>query len=303
MESNCSYNIRLSGVHTALIMPFKDNKIDYHQLEKLVEFQYQNSIDGIVVHGTTGEAPTMTDSEFVESCNFILQNWQKKLHITIGVSKNSTADVLRKIDLLQHAPDALLITPPAYSKPTQEGILRHFEAICKHTKIPVILYNVPGRTVSDIMPQTFANLVSGFDNIVAIKDATGSLARMSEEQYVLRNIKRPFAMITGDDQITPHFMLSGGDGVISVISNCLPRETKQMVTLLLACEKEKAYAIYFKMFNLIRLLFVESNPIPIKYIMYKMGFCDLEYRLPMCQPSTSLMADIDVELKVLNLIQ
>lgn len=295
--------MQLSGVHTALIMPFKDGKIDYRNLEKLIESQHKSGIDGIVIHGTTGEAPTITDSEFAESCKFVLENWRSKLFITIGVSKNSTAEVLRKIDLLKDAPGAFLITPPAYSKPSQEGIFGHFEAICKHTNIPIILYNVPGRTISDIMPATLSKLVCSFNNIIAIKDATGSLARMSEEQYALHNVNKTIALLTGDDQTIPHFLLSGGNGVISVVSNCVPTEVKQMVNFLLNNKRNDAFAIYFKIFNLTRLLFTESNPMPAKYAMHKMGFCDLEYRLPMCKPSTNLMAEIDAELKILGLIK
>jgi 4-hydroxy-tetrahydrodipicolinate synthase len=284
-------------------MPFKNGEIDYESLEKIIDFQHKNGVDGIILHGTTGEAPAIKREEFIESSELILKNWATKLNITIGVSKLATDDVLQTIDLLKTKPHNFLITPPAYSKPTQDGIFYHFEAIAKHTNVPIVLYNVPGRTISDIMPKTLEKLVNQFANIVGIKDATGSLARMSEEQFVLRNTQRNFAMLTGDDQTTPHFILSGGDGVISVISNCLPKEMVQMVKFLREGKKQEAFKIYFKMFNLIRLIFVESNPIPIKYVMHKMGYCELEYRLPMCKPSASLMAEIDNELKVLNLLK
>ena len=299
--------MHFKGTHTALVMPFKNGKIDYENLEKLIDFQHKNGVDGIILHGTTGEAPTVLDEEFVESSDFVLKNWANKMSITIGVSKISTAEVLKTIDSIKTKPHAFLITPPAYVKPTQDGIFYHFEAIANHTNTPIILYNVPGRTISDILPKTMLKLVEKFEHIVGMKDATGSLSRMSEEQFALWNVKhglkRNFAMLTGDDQTTPHFVLSGGDGVISVVSNCLPGETSQMVKLLRDGKRSEAFEIYFKMFNLIRLLFVEANPMPIKYVMHKMGFCNLEYRLPMCRPSEVLLKEIDDELKILGLVQ
>lgn len=282
-------------------MPFANGKIDYTSLEKLIDFQYKNGVDGIVLHGTTGEAPMMTQNEFVESCEFVLKNWKEKFNITIGVGKISTAEVLKTIESLKTKPHNLLVTPPAYLKPTQEGIFQHFESIAKNTELPIILYNVPGRTVSDILPKTIVKLVEKFNNIVGIKDATGSFARMSEEQFELRNLQHSFSFLTGDDQTTPHFILSGGDGVISVVSNCMPKETVQMVKLLREGKRNEAFAMYFKMFNLIRLLFAEGNPIPIKYVMHKMGFCNLEYRLPMCRPSENLTQEIECELNILEL--
>lgn len=291
----------IENLHTAIIMPFKNDEIDYKSLDKILDFQHKNGVDGIVLHGTTGEAPTISDEEFVKSSNYVLDNWKKKFHITIGISANATSDVLKKQNMLNNLPDAFLVTPPAYSKPTQTGIFKHFEEIAKNTSVPIILYNVPGRTISDLLPQTIVKLLENYKNIVAIKDATGSFARFADEQYTLKNFQN-FSFLTGDDGTTPHFLLSGGNGVISVVSNIMPKEFANIVKLAKNGNVTDALSIHFKLYNLIRLLFVESNPIPVKYIMYKMGFCELNYRLPMCEPSANLMEEIDMELKKLNLI-
>ena len=290
-------------LHTAIIMPFKNGKIDYISLEKIIEFQHKNGVDGIVLHGTTGEAPTITHSEFVESSHIVLEKWKKKMQITIGISQGSTADVIEKQNSLKIQPHFFLVTPPAYSKPSQEGIFQHFQAISKNSQVPIIVYNVPGRTISDIQPQTLLRIATEFQNVVAIKDATGSFSRFSEEQFAFHKFNRPFKFFTGDDQTMPHFLLSGGNGVISVVSNIFPKETKQLLQYCETFELKHLMEGYFKLFNLIRLLFKESNPMPVKYIMHKIGFCELEYRLPMCKPSNNLMAEIDEELIKIGLIK
>jgi 4-hydroxy-tetrahydrodipicolinate synthase len=292
----------IKGLHTAIIMPFANGKIDYKKLEDIILFQYNNGVDGIILHGTTGEAPTVTHEEFVESTNIILENWSQKLHITVGISQNSTADVLKKQDSLKKQPHAFLVTPPSYSKPTQEGIFLHFDALAKNTTTPIIVYNVPGRTISDVLPDTLKRIVDSCSNVIGIKDATGSFPRFSEEQFALKDSRRNFSFLTGDDGTSIHFLLSGGNGIVSVVSNILPETVKKMINLVENNQRQEAFEVYFGIFNLIRLLFVESNPIPVKYAMYKMGFCNLEYRLPMCKPNKNLMQDIDVELKKLNLI-
>ncbi len=292
-----------SEVHTAIIMPFKDGKIDYTNLEKLISFQYENGVDGVILHGTTGEAPTVTHEEFVESAHRVLKNWKGKIQITIGISQGSTAEVLVKQNALEVQPDFFLVTPPAYSKPSQEGIFRHFQTISTNSKTPIILYNVPGRTIADVQPQTLLRIATECKNIVAIKDATGSFARLSDEQFAFRNFSSSFKFFTGDDQTTPHFVLSGGNGVVSVVSNIIPREFKTIVSLAESGDLKECMAKYLKYFNLIRLLFVESNPMPIKYAMHKLGFCELEYRLPICEPSATLMQEIDDELTNLGLLK
>jgi 4-hydroxy-tetrahydrodipicolinate synthase len=294
---------RMSEVHTALIMPFKNGKIDYANLEKLISFQHENGVDGIILHGTTGEAPTITHEEFVESSHQVLEKWKGKLHITIGISQGSTAEVLHKQNSLKIQPNFFLVTPPAYSKPSQEGIFRHFQAISQNSKTPIILYNVPGRTISDVQPQTLLRIASSCKNVVAIKDATGSFTRFSDQQFALRDFPREFKFFTGDDQTTPHFLLSGGNGVVSVVSNIIPSEFKEIVELAGNGHLAECMPKYLKYFNLIRLLFVESSPMPVKYVMHKMGFCELEFRLPMCEPSSNLMNEIDAELVKLGLIK
>lgn len=289
------------GLHTAIVMPFLNGKIDYKNLEKIIDFQHKSGVDGIVLNGTTGEAPTITDNEFVESANYVLEKWADKLHITIGISSNSAADLVKKESVLQIKPHAFLVTPPSYSKPSQEGIYRHFEALAKNTDVPIIVYNVPSRTVSDVLPETLKKLTENFKNIVGIKDATGSFPRFVAEQFLLKHNKN-FSFLTGDDPTSLHFLLSGGHGIVSVVSNIVPNLVKKMIDLTLQNKKDEAFDILFKLFNITRLMFVETNPMPVKYAMYRMGFCSLEYRLPMCEPSKNLCLEIDEELKKLNLI-
>jgi hypothetical protein len=177
------------------------------------------------------------------------------------------------------------------------------EAISQNSKTPIILYNVPGRTISDVQHQTLLRIATECENVVAIKDATGSFSRFSDQQFALRDFPREFKFFTGDDQTTPHFLLSGGNGVVSVVSNIIPREFKEIVELAGNGHLAECMPKYLKYFNLIRLLFVESSPMPVKYVMHKMGFCELEFRLPMCEPSLSLMNEIDAELIKLDLIK
>ncbi len=289
------------GLYTAIITPFSNGKINCVHLDKIISFQYENGADGIILHGTTGEAPTITFDEFVESSHYVLEKWTDKLKVIIGISQNSTADILQKQDALKLQPYAFLVTPPAYSKPTQEGIYRHFEAVAKNTSVPIIVYNVPGRTVSDVMPETLQRIVENLPNIVAIKDATGSFIRFSQEQFALQQHQN-FSFLTGDDGTSLHFLLSGGHGVVSVVSNIIPKAVKKMIILAQENKRSEAFEVYFKIHHLINLLFVEANPMPVKYAMYKMGLCDLEYRLPMCEPSLKLTQEIDAELKKLDII-
>ncbi|MFT4968136.1 MAG: 4-hydroxy-tetrahydrodipicolinate synthase [Candidatus Deianiraeaceae bacterium] len=293
----------ITGVHTAIIMPFSSGKIDYDKLDQILTFQNNNGIDGIVLHGTTGESPTIMHEEFIESTNYVVKNWAERLHITVGVSNNSTDVVLKNCDRLTLQPHAFLVTPPSYSKPTQEGVFQHFKAIAQNTQVPIIAYNVPARTASDILPDTLLRMADELPNIVAIKDATSSFARLAQEQYLLRNIKRDFSLLTGDDITALHFLLSGGNGIISVVSNIVPAIVLKMLNLSShGSNVKEAYDVYFQIYNLINLLFIESNPMPVKYAMYRMGLCKLEYRLPMCDPSKELMYNIDKELERLHLI-
>lgn len=292
----------MHGLHTAIVMPFSNNTIDYQNLEKILDFQYQSGVDGVVLHGTTGEAPAISHHEFIESSHFVLKNWGKKLKITIGVSQNSTDDVLKKQDSLKDTPYAFLVTPPSYSKPSQEGIFQHFQKVACNTSAPIVVYNVPGRTISDVLPSTLKRIVESCNNVIAIKDATGSFSRFSEEQFALKDLNREFSFLTGDDGTALHFLLSGGNGIISVLSNFMPKDVLKMIDLAKKGMRNEAFALHFKFFDMINLLFAESNPMPVKYVMHKMGFCNLEYRLPMCEPSGNLMEKIDSELKKLSLV-
>lgn len=291
----------IEGIHTAIITPFLNGKIDYQALEKMIDFQHQSGIDGVVLHGTTGEAPSMLEEEFIESSQYILEKWKEKLHVTIGISENSTDAVLKKQALFKIQPHAFLISPPSYSKPTQEGIFQHFAKIAENLSTPIILYNVPGRTVADVLPTTLQHLVKTYKNIVAIKDATGNFSRFANEQYLVKSFAN-FSLLTGDDATFPHFLLCGGNGVVSVISNIAPKQIKEIYDLILQQRRTEAMELYFKFYTLIDLLFTETNPIPVKYAMHKMGFCHLEYRLPMCKPSENVRTAIHLELKKLNLI-
>lgn len=264
----------------ALITPYKqDLSIDYAALERLVNHQIANGADFIVALGTTAETPTLSADEKTELRRFIIDVTGGRVPIVLGCGGNNTAAVVSE---LQNGDfrgiDAILSVVPYYNKPSQEGIYQHYKAIAKASPVPVILYNVPGRTGVNMLPETTLRLANDFDNIIAIKEASGNIAQMDE---IIKNKPERFSVISGDDGITFPLITLGAVGVISVIGNAFPKEFSRMVRLALDGEYNDALKIHHRFTELFNLLFVDGNPAGVKSMLHAMGFCENVLRLPL----------------------
>ena len=273
------------GAATALITPMKDGgKIDYAAFEALIEDQIKNDIDALVVCGTTGESATLDDKEHRELIKFCVDKVDKRVPVIAGTGSNDTRYA---IDLSAHAcemgADMLLLVTPYYNKTTQRGLIKHFEAVAEVVDKPMILYNVPSRTGLNILPETYKEL-SYNEKIVAAKEANGNISAVAETIALCGD---RLDIISGnDDQIVP-IMALGGVGVISVLSNVVPKETHEMCKLMLEGNVKEAAALQLKYLPLINALFCETNPIPAKAAMAELGFCGEDIRLPLCRMSES----------------
>jgi len=269
----------LSGCFTALITPFKNGGIDFPSLRKLVRFQIENGVSGIVPCGSTGEASSLSADEHIAVIKTVIEEAGGKIQVLAGAGSNCTAaavELVRKTAALK--PDAILSVAPCYNKPTQEGLKAHFKAIAEAACIPVVLYNIPGRTGVNMSPDTISMLARECSNIIGIKEASGSLDQVSE---IMRNAPKKFSVISGDDSLTLPMMSIGASGVISVVSNIYPKETAEMCRLAAMGNFTEASKIHYKLFPIIKALFCETNPIPIKYAASLKGFCQPDMRLPL----------------------
>ncbi|MCI5580573.1 MAG: 4-hydroxy-tetrahydrodipicolinate synthase [Phocaeicola plebeius] len=271
---------RLKGMGVALITPFKeDGSVDYKALVKLVEYQLQNGTDFLCVLGTTAETPTLTSEEKKKIKETVIERVAGRIPILLGVSSNCTQTV---IDTLQNEDftgvDAVLVAVPYYNKPSQEGIYQHYKAIAQSSQLPVVLYNVPGRTGVNMTAETTLRLARDFDNIVAIKEASGNITQMDD---IIKNKPANFDVISGDDGITFPLITLGAVGVISVIGNAFPREFSRMTRLALAGDYASALTIHHKFTELFKLLFVDGNPAGVKAMLNMMGMIENRLRLPL----------------------
>ncbi|HQB29008.1 MAG TPA: 4-hydroxy-tetrahydrodipicolinate synthase [Paludibacter sp.] len=273
-------NYKLKGMGVALITPFNaDESINYDTLARLIEYQIKNGTDYLVVCGTTAETPTLTDQEKEEIRKFVIQINQKRLPIVYGIGGNNTkhvVDIIRNTDL--NGVDAILSVTPYYNKPSQEGLYRHYAAIAEASPLPVILYNVPGRTGVNMSAATTLRLANDFPNIQATKEASGNFTQIDD---IIKNKPADFMVISGDDGITFPLITLGAVGVISVIGNAFPKEFSRMVRLALEGDYEKARIIHHRFTELIELLFVEGNPAGVKSMLAVMGMIENVLRLPL----------------------
>lgn len=270
------------GAATALITPMKDGKIDYQSFEALIEDQIKNDIDGLVVCGTTGESSTLSDSEHRDLIKFCVEKVNGRVPVIAGTGSNDTSYA---VELSSYAcevgADMLLLVTPYYNKTSQRGLVKHFEAVANAVDKPIILYNVPSRTGLNIAPATYKEL-SYNEKIVAVKEASGNISQIAEIMQLCGN---NLDVISGnDDQIVP-IMALGGVGVISVLSNVMPKQTHEMCRAMLDGDVKKAAEMQLKYLPLINALFSETNPIPVKAAMTKLGMCSSEIRLPLCEMS------------------
>ncbi len=275
--------MNMQGVYTALVTPFNtQGEVDYGRLKQLVELQVAAGVDGIVPVGTTGESPTLSYEEHMKVIETAIQTANKRCQIVAGTGANSTEEALEMTKLAKEAgADASLQVTPYYNKPTQEGLYRHFSEVADKVGLPIVLYNVPGRCGVAIAPETVARL-SKNSNVVALKEAGGSVERVSTILDIC-----DITILSGDDSLTLPMMAVGAKGIISVASNIIPAELKQMVDAAAAGDYATARELHMKYFCMFRDLFVESNPIPVKAAMAMKGMVDEVYRLPLCPISDS----------------
>jgi len=275
-----STNNKFNGTGVAIITPFKEDlSIDYTGLEKQIEHLINNGINYLVVLGTTGESVTQSDYEKDELVKFIKEKVDNRVPLVLGIGGNNTKaviDKIRKTDF-KHI-DAILSVAPFYNKPTQEGIYQHFKAISEASPVPIILYNVPGRTSSNINAETTLRLAHEFENIVAIKEASGDF---SQVMYIIKDKPKDFAVISGEDALTLPLISAGVTGVISVVANALPKEFSEMIKLSLENKFEEAKAIHYNILEFIDTLFVEGNPAGVKAALKILGIIDYNVRLPL----------------------
>lgn len=269
------------GSIVALITPFKDGEVDYSALDQLVEFHINNHTDAIVVCGTTGESATLTFEEHEKVIEHVVKSAKGRIKVIAGTGANATHEA---IELTAHAKrvgaDACLLVVPYYNKPTQEGIYRHFKTIADEVDIPMIIYNIPSRTGIEISPETLYRLAKDCYNIIGSKESTPNMDRISE---IFKLLGDNFTVLSGDDSLTLPMMALGAKGVISVANNIVPREVKSMVDYALKGDFKKAMELHYYLFDLFKILFVETNPIPIKTACWALGMCEKEFRLPMCE--------------------
>ena len=269
------------GTFTAVVTPFRNGEIDFAAFEKLIEAQIAAGITGIVAVGTTGESPTLTHDEKHEVIQRAIKIAKSRCKVIAGTGTNSTRDSIEATKFAEKAgADGALLVAPYYNKPSQEGLFRHFKSIADATKLPVILYNIPGRCVVDILPETVVRLAESCRNIVSIKEASGSVERVAE---LRRRLPNEFTILSGDDGLTLPFMSVGAAGVVSVFSNLFPAE---LCALVRACESgdfKSAEVLHRKMGPLFKDLFIDPNPVPVKTALAWRGAISPEVRLPLCE--------------------
>jgi 4-hydroxy-tetrahydrodipicolinate synthase len=292
---------RFSGVFTAIITPFnEDESVDYGSLEKLIEFQIASGINGLVPCGSTGESPTLNHKEHMDVIEFVVKKVNHRCLVIAGTGSNCTKEA---VELSQHAEgvgaDACLIVTPYYNKPTQEGIFRHFKAVANSISIPIIVYNIKGRTGVNIQTSTLMRIAEECKNVVGVKEASGEINQIRE---VISKCAGNFSVLSGDDNLTLDVVKSGGDGIISVASNVVPKEMIELTSTALNGDFSRAEQVNEKLTPLFHAEFVETNPIPIKAMLSQMGFCKEIYRLPLCELMPENKGKVLQVIQQLNLI-
>jgi 4-hydroxy-tetrahydrodipicolinate synthase len=290
-----------TGTYTAIVTPFKNGNVDEAALDRLIKAQIKGGVDGIVPVGTTGESPTLSYEEHIKVVELAVKFSAGKLKVLAGTGGNSTSEA---IYLTQHAErvgsDGSLQVAPYYNKPTQEGLFQHFHAVARATKLPIMLYSIPGRCGVEIGVETINRLADDCPNIVGIKEAGGNPDRVTQ---IRRALGVNFVILSGDDALTLPFMALGAQGVISVASNIIPRAVCHMVQ---ACQMGKASValkLHEKYYPIFKDLFIETNPLPVKAALAMMGVMEEEYRLPLVPMSAGNRAVLQSTLKVCGLLK
>lgn len=292
--------VDIQGCGTALVTPFTTaNKVDVDALKGLVRWQIESGIDFLVPCGTTGESVTLDEDEYRLVIRTCVQEAGGKVPVVAGAGSNNTEHVKHLARIAEaEAADAILSVTPYYNKPSQEGLVQHFAAIAEAIRIPMVLYNVPGRTGCNMLPATIARL-GKVPNIIAVKEASGNLAQIMELFQI-----RPagFRVLSGDDAMAFAIVCLGGEGLISVASNVIPREMSDLIGALRRADLDEARRLQYRYLNLMNLNFVESNPIPVKYAVARLGRIQEVYRLPLCPMADANKRKMDQELEKLELV-
>ncbi len=285
----------LIGTGVALVTPFKqDFSIDVEALIRIVNYNIDNGIDYLVVLGTTAENATLNSDEKVTVIQTVIATNKGRLPLVLGVGGNNTQKIIEELKTRDlSAFTAILSVSPYYNKPTQEGIYQHFKAIAENSPLPIILYNVPGRTASNMLPNTVLRLAHDFKNIVAIKEATGDLVQAMK---IIQNKPKDFLVISGDDMVTLPMILAGGSGVISVIGEGFPKAFSTMVRLGLERKVDEAYAIHYQIANSIEMIFEQGNPAGIKEVFKHLGLSENTLRLPLVPVDAALSEKLKAEV-------
>lgn len=278
------------GTTVAIVTPFTNGAVDEKKLRELVRFHMKKGTNAIVPCGTTGESPTLSHAEHDRVIEICIDEAAGKIPILAGTGSNATIEAIR---LTQHAAkagaDGALVVTPYYNKPMQEGLYLHFKAVAESVDIPIILYNIPGRTSRNIEPATMARLARDCKNIIGVKEAAGSIEQM---QAIKKVCPKNFMLLSGDDALTLPLLSIGGCGIISVVANIIPQDVNKMIAAFNAGDMKKAQALHYKMLPLINAMFIETNPAPVKAAMEMLGMCSGDLRLPMCRISKDSEAKV-----------
>jgi len=290
-----------TGTYTAIVTPFRDGNIDEAAIGKLIQRQVRGGVDGIVPVGTTGESPTVSYEEHIELIALSVKFAAGRIKVVAGTGGNSTREAIYLTEEAEKAgADASLQVAPYYNKPTQEGLFQHFREVARSTKLPILLYSIPGRCGIEIGVDTIKRLVKECRNIVGIKEAGGNPDRVSQ----LRAALGPrFVILSGDDSLTLSFMAVGAQGVISVASNIIPRQLVQMVKLFAAGKAQAALKVHERYYPVFKDLFVETNPVPVKAAMAMLGQIEEEYRLPLVPMSSRNREILAATLKACGVLK
>jgi 4-hydroxy-tetrahydrodipicolinate synthase len=285
---------KFKGTGVAVVTPFRaDGSIDFNALKRIINFQIDNGVNFLVVLGTTGEPATLNKDENQAVIDFIIEENDKRVPLVVGCGGNNTAELINYIHKLEKKQgiDALLSVAPYYNKPNQTGIFEHFKALSNSTKLPIILYNVPGRTASNISAETTLKLANSFDNIIGIKEASGNFTQMMQ---IVKNRPNNFLVLSGDDGTALPLISLGFDGVISVVANAYPKEFSTMIDLSLQGKFEDARDIHYSLIDIINTMFEEGNPAGVKAYMNYLKLIDNTLRLPLVPVSKELNSRIEV---------
>ncbi|HEX4668137.1 MAG TPA: 4-hydroxy-tetrahydrodipicolinate synthase [Chthoniobacterales bacterium] len=288
----------LRGTFTALVTPFKNDEIDGPAFERLIENQIAAGIGGIVPVGTTGESPTLSCGERHHVIELAVETARGRCQVIAGTGSNSTRDAIAHTKEAETiGADGALLVAPYYNKPSQDGLFHHFAAIAEATSLQLVLYNIPGRCAVDIAADTVIRLAEKYSNIVAIKEASGSVDRVSE---LVRRAPNGFTVLSGDDSLTLPFLSVGAVGVVSVVSNLFPKEIAQFVNLFLEGKAEEARRIHLRFYPLFKDLFCEPNPVPTKTALAWRGAMASDVRLPLCEMTAANATRLRATLEVLE---